>query len=612
MSASGVAVAGRDVSVGSQARQGGERPGVSRYTDPHAVLQRQVAIASVILLSLLMFIRVDINADHPWMVVLAVAMVLAATALAFLLKPPDRPRLLLIAIPLIDLLAVGLLRFTTGGGTSLFGALLVLPCISLGIERGRLPVAVAALGCAAVIGVPVLLTESTDDPLRVLSTPLVLMLTALTVNVLTRRLRRRNRSENRLRRELEALLAEAEQNETATVQVATLLRQSAALMSSVVDAVTEQFIIATDAAGQVELFNRGAERMLALSALDALGHPLVRTLGDRFVLRPARTPGVAPDGPRTLSEIGFEALVADARHGRAAASTWTYRRPGGTKVTVEVSVTVRVDRAEGIGGFLIVGTDVSEMYEQARLKDEFVSLISHELRTPLSSILGYLELVTDDEDAPLSEDQKQYLEIVERNAHRLLRLVGDLLFTASLEAGKLNLQTAEVDLGSIAASAVLSAQPAAAAAGILVTLTAPNDPVLIQADATRIGQVCDNLLSNAIKFTPRDGTIEVALTPADPFPGGRPIRLAVRDSGLGIPAAELDQLFARFFRTTTATTHAVPGIGLGLSISRAIAIAHGGEIRVASTPGEGSVFTLELPAPTPAPGVPGPLVPSSG
>jgi signal transduction histidine kinase len=571
-----------------------------RFRDPHAVFQRQLAITVVSVLSLLILIRDDINAAQDWIVVLSVGLVLAALAASYAAPLHHRPQWLLIVIPLTDLLAVGLLRWTTGGGASLFSALLILPCMSLGIERGRLPVICAALGCAAVIGVPLALTPTPDDWLRVLTTPLVLTMTAVTVNELTARLRERVRSENRLRRDQEALLAAAEQHATTTAEVAALLRQSAALMSGVVDAVTEQSIIATDADGRVEVFNRGAERMLAVPAAQALGRALLHSVGERFVERPNGPASmVGRDGARTLADVGFDRLVADARRGRAAASVWTYHRPGGATATIEMSVTVRTDRRGDVEGFLVVGTDVSEMYEQARLKDEFVSLISHELRTPLSSILGYLELIADDEDAPLSAEQAHYLDIVERNAHRLLRLVGDLLLTASLEAGKLRLETAPVDLGGVAAASVMSAQPAATTAGITVTLDVPDLPVVVDADATRLGQICDNLLSNAIKFTPRGGRIEVVLSASEPSSGG-PIRLSVRDSGMGIQAADLDKLFARFFRTSTATNQAVPGVGLGLSISRAIAIAHGGAIRVESTPGEGSVFTLELPAREPA------------
>src|ERR1019366_1737321 len=119
-------------------------------------------------------------------------------------------------------------------------------------------------------------------------------------------------------------------------------------------------------------------------------------------------------------------LVESARLGDAESREWTYVRSDGTTFPVSLSVTKRVDEAGETTGYLFVAADVTQAREVSRLKDEFVGLISHELRTPLSSILGYLELLRDDDTNPLSEEQEQYLGVAERNAHRLLRLVGDL------------------------------------------------------------------------------------------------------------------------------------------------------------------------------------------
>ena len=118
-------------------------------------------------------------------------------------------------------------------------------------------------------------------------------------------------------------------------------------------------------------------------------------------------------------------------------------------MAVQVAATPRLDENGHRVGFIFVATDMTQAREFARLKDEFVGLISHELRTPLSSILGYLELMRDDEDAPLSEEQLQYLGVAERNAHRLLRLVGDLLFTAQVESGRFPLDIKDVELGAV-------------------------------------------------------------------------------------------------------------------------------------------------------------------
>jgi signal transduction histidine kinase len=285
---------------------------------------------------------------------------------------------------------------------------------------------------------------------------------------------------------------------------------------------------------------------------------------------------------------------------------WTYVTAGGEELTVSVAVTPRTDDAGVHAGWNFVGTDMTEVRATERMKDQFVSLISHELRTPLSSILGYLELVLDDPDQPLTDDQRQYLTTVERNAQRLLRLVGDLLFTAQVDAGRFSLQPEDVDLGAVVRAAEDTARVTAAAAGVEVVVAVPGDGLVVRGDAVRLGQACDNLVSNAVKFTPRGGRVTLTLGAAWRAPDGTvgdeecagavPVaRLAVSDTGIGIPAGEQAQLFARFFRASTARRHAVPGVGLGLAITKAITTAHGGTLELSSTEGEGTTFTLTLP-----------------
>ncbi len=223
-----------------------------------------------------------------------------------------------------------------------------------------------------------------------------------------------------------------------------------------------------------------------------------------------------------------------------------------------------------------------------RLKDEFFALVSHELRTPLTSVMGYLELVLDDEE-PLAEDHRHYLEIVQRNATRLLRLVGDLLFVAQVEAGTLALDPGPVDLAAVTREAVDAARPRAESRSIALSAEiADSGPVW--GDRDRLGQVLDNLVTNALKFTPSDGAVVVRLGRED----GCTV-LEVEDTGPGIALADQGRLFERFFRADSAVRQAVPGVGLGLTIVRAIAEAHGGTVEVASAVGEGTTFRVELP-----------------
>lgn len=234
-------------------------------------------------------------------------------------------------------------------------------------------------------------------------------------------------------------------------------------------------------------------------------------------------------------------------------------------------------------------TMAASLQEVDRLKNEFFALVSHELRTPLTSIVGYVDLIRTEETGEINERQARYLGVVDRNARRLMRLVGDLLFVAQVEAGTLSLERSDVDLATLAADAVEAARPHADGKGVLLTLEA--QPLeLGGADGDRLGQLIDNLLTNALKFTDEGGRIEVRVREAQGV-----AQIEVSDSGTGIAPQELEHLFERFYRSQAATEAVVPGIGLGLSICKAIAEAHGGSIAVTSELGKGTTFMVELP-----------------
>ena len=226
--------------------------------------------------------------------------------------------------------------------------------------------------------------------------------------------------------------------------------------------------------------------------------------------------------------------------------------------------------------------------EADRLKDEFFALVSHELRTPLTSIIGYLEIVLEDPDL-VDPEGRRYLTVVERNSRRLHRLVGDLLFVAQVEAGRLSLDRTALPIERVVAECVEAARPGAEEND--VTLRVRVDAAgTCHGDGDRLGQMLDNLISNAVKFTPEGGYVDVRFTRA----GDRAV-IEVRDTGVGVPASEQGRLFQRFFRSTTATERAIPGVGLGLTISRAIVEAHGGTIDFESEEGRGTTFRVELP-----------------
>jgi len=546
--------------------------------DPNSVLERQLCMASTYLLSQLLFLIPGVSAIYLMPVLAAGGLMGAATVGAYFLRAPAVPHRVAMLIPLIDIVAVGLLRAGTGGVGSIFTFMLVLPVISLGVEPGRLPMLIGGPVTVAALLLPVAFdsTQLGDGQWsRIIFGPLILGLTCLSVNELARRLRSRVRVVQRLRREQERLLEEARDNAAASAATSALLRESTNELVSVIDAVTEQAIVGTDRNGRVDVFNTGAQKMLGIAAHDAIGRSIARF-----------------DGFDELTP-SLQMFLTEVRSGAPQVRDWTYTNRNGTELSIRVAVTGRRDAAGDVDGFLFVGTDVTADREQARLKDQFVNLISHELRTPLSSILGYLELLEDDEEAPLTAEQAQYVGTIERNANRLLRLVSDLLFTAQVESGRFQVQEQSVELHSVVAASIESAGPAAAGRGVTLRMAACHDRVFVSGDPTRLAQAIDNLVSNAVKFTPSGGRVAVTLG-SDGSADPRAL-ISVSDTGVGIPADELDRLFARFFRASTASANAIPGVGLGLSITRAIAVAHRGEIRVASTVGAGTTFTLDLP-----------------
>ena len=236
-----------------------------------------------------------------------------------------------------------------------------------------------------------------------------------------------------------------------------------------------------------------------------------------------------------------------------------------------------------------IGSRNERLHELDRMKDDFVASVSHELRTPLTSIRGYLELLREGDAGELTDEQHQFVSIVERNSDRLLRLVGDLLFVAQVEAGKITLERESIQVEELVRQAVDAARPAAMEKDIEIALDLDGLGDLY-ADRARLCQVIDNLISNALKFTEPGGHVCVRTS--------RHASLGVievSDDGMGMSDEDQNQLFERFFRTASATDQAIQGTGLGLAIVKAIVQAHDGVITVESVEGEGTVFRVELP-----------------
>jgi signal transduction histidine kinase len=346
--------------------------------------------------------------------------------------------------------------------------------------------------------------------------------------------------------------------------------------------------------------NRYGAELLAAGGRDELFAAAQRAV-DELVGKGQAQLLVGAEAERSTADHAFTADV-EVRGGRVAVlvadpapARLRLVRDSLTTVATQLSIALERDRllATEREAAETLASQNEQLRELDRLKDTFVSSVSHELRTPLTSMVGYLELMRDGEAGELNEDQQHWLDIVDRNCHRLNDLIEDILVTSRMDTGRFSLTRGPVDLVDLVATQVESIRASARRKGVELVMVAEEGLPPLQADEMRLGQLVDNLLSNAVKFTAGGGTVTSTITGRDSIE-----RLQVADTGVGIPHDELDKLFDRFYRASTAS--AVAGTGLGLSIARAIAEAHGGSISVTSEIGVGTTFTVDLPVPTDA------------
>ncbi|WP_437771265.1 sensor histidine kinase [Arthrobacter sp. KNU40] len=241
---------------------------------------------------------------------------------------------------------------------------------------------------------------------------------------------------------------------------------------------------------------------------------------------------------------------------------------------------------DGFGGAVIVFKDVTDVVDALAAKDELVANVSHEFGSPLTSILGNIDLVLRG-DQELQPATRLGLEVAERNAERLRALVEDLLSSA---AAVESVHLRRTDLAGLVENSLVSARAQADAAHVGLVADVPA-PLWANADPLRLGQALDNLVSNAIKYSPGGGLVTIRAERNDGW-----VQLEVKDTGMGMTTDESARIFTRFFRTNAARQAAIPGVGLGLSITKSIVERHGGSISCSSEPGSGSTFTVALPA----------------
>jgi signal transduction histidine kinase len=232
-----------------------------------------------------------------------------------------------------------------------------------------------------------------------------------------------------------------------------------------------------------------------------------------------------------------------------------------------------------------------EVAEANRVKSEFLAVMSHELRTPLNAIAGYVELMSLGPQEPLTPVQQAYLDRIRTNQQHLTGMIEDVLNFAKVEAGRLSFTIEPVRVRDLLASAHAVIEPELRRRELTCVCEPGDASLVVRADREKLRQILLNLLGNAMKFTAAGGRIAVGAA----RDGGR-VHLWVRDTGVGIPADQVERVFEPFFQIDHGMTRSHSGIGLGLAISRDFARGMGGELRLASTSGVGTTAILELPA----------------
>jgi PAS domain S-box-containing protein len=353
---------------------------------------------------------------------------------------------------------------------------------------------------------------------------------------------------------------------------ATALRLAAIVETS------DDAIISKDLDGRIESWNESAERIFGYTAAEAIGQSI------RMIIPAERY----SEEDEVLSRI---------RRGESVKHYETVRvRKDGSKI--EISLTVSPIRtADGqIIGASKIARDITErkrlvreLEEANRLKDEFLATLSHELRTPLNAIMGYGRMLR---SGSLAEELRaRALELIDRNAHSLARLVSDVLDVSRIVSGKMRLSLKPCDVTSVVAAAIEVVRPTLDVKRIELDFATEPGPTSILGDPDRLQQVFWNLLTNAAKFTPDGGRISVRVSRTS-----RHARIRITDTGTGIDAALLPHVFERFRQGDTGANREMSGLGLGLSLVRHLVELHTGRVVAASPgPGLGSTFEVTLP-----------------
>ena len=355
-----------------------------------------------------------------------------------------------------------------------------------------------------------------------------------------------------------------------TQEIQTRTRMEAAVhqLAAIVES-SDDAILATTLDGRILTWNPGAERLY--------GYTRAEIVGKHVSLLHVR------------KHQGVELFECIGRGERVRGLETVNLTKDGRRIDVSLTVSPILDRSGRIVSASTIAHDITERKLLDRMKDDFVGTVSHELRTPLTAIKGFIELVADGEAGPVTDTQRDFLQVAARNSDKLAVLINDLIDMNLIESKRLEIRLRPLDLAPVLSDVAATFRVMAQTKGLVFREEVPELPKVL-GDSPRLVQVLSNLVSNAIKYTPRG---EVGIRAGSTDSG---VELIVHDTGIGLSREEHAQLFTRFFRGRSSVVAEAGGTGLGLVIAKAIVERHNGTIDVESRPGEGSRFRVTLPA----------------
>jgi PAS domain S-box-containing protein len=335
--------------------------------------------------------------------------------------------------------------------------------------------------------------------------------------------------------------------------------RSVAILANIADG-----IVAVDRDGRVVLWNSAAEEISGVPQEEAIGRTTVQVLQRQLESAEAET----PSGQRLISIMR-----------------------GGEEVWLSLSEAVMRDPLGAVAGRIFAFRDISADRMVEQVKSDFVAAVSHELRTPLTSIYGFAETLLR-QDIPFGDEERRiFLGYIASESERLTEIVDQLLNVARLDAGDLQVELGRIDLGSVVSELVETVEESGVMNGHRFEIDLPDEPLAAEADPDKVRQIFNILVENALRYSPGGGTVTVGARRSDDR-----VEVRVADEGIGIPAAERERIFRKFYRAESAARDGAAGTGLGLFIAKELVTAMGGRIWVESTEGEGSSFSFELPA----------------